>query len=158
MADGLARHEAAILRANAIDVANANARGVEAYFVDRLTLTPDRLAAIAKMCAMSPHCPIRLASHLSSSTLPNGLRLHKRRIPLGVIAVIYESRPNVTIDIAALCLKSSNAAILRGGSDNMTSNKALLAVVHEALQAQRHPARRSCAGGRPGSRAHPRAT
>lgn len=134
LADGLARHEAAILRANAVDVANANARGVEAYFVDRLTLTPDRLAAIAQDVRNVAALPDPIGEPFEQQTLPNGLRLHKRRIPLGVIAVIYESRPNVTIDIAALCLKSSNAALLRGGSDNMTSNKALLAVVHEALQ------------------------
>jgi glutamate-5-semialdehyde dehydrogenase len=139
LADGLLRHEAAILAANAIDVANARTKGVEAYFVDRLTLTPSRLAAIVNDVRAVAALPDPIGEEFDHQILPNGLRLHKRRIPLGVIAVIYESRPNVTIDITSLCLKSGNAAILRGGSDNINSNKALLAVVHEAFEANGIP-------------------
>jgi glutamate-5-semialdehyde dehydrogenase len=139
LADGLGQHEAAILAANAIDVVNAHMRGVEAYFVDRLTLTPQRLAAIADDVRAVAALPDPIGEPFEQQTLPNGLRLHKRRIPLGVIAVIYESRPNVTIDITALCLKSGNAAILRGGSDNINSNQALLAVVHAAFRAHELP-------------------
>jgi glutamate-5-semialdehyde dehydrogenase len=139
LADGLRRCEAEILAANAVDVANAQARGVEAYFVDRLTLNPQRLAAIADDVRAVVALPDPIGAGFDHQVLPNGLRLHKRRIPLGVVAVIYESRPNVTVDITALCLKSGNAAILRGGSDNVNSNKALLSVVHEAFRAHGIP-------------------
>jgi glutamate-5-semialdehyde dehydrogenase len=139
LADALRDNEAAILAANAIDVANAQAKGVEAYFVDRLTLTPQRLAAIAGDVLNVAALPDPIGEPFDLQTLPNGLRLHKRRIPLGVIGVIYESRPNVTIDIAALCIKSGNATILRGGSDNINSNQALLAVIQAALNSQGLP-------------------
>ena len=140
LADALARHEADILAANSIDVANAYARGVEAYFVDRLTLTPDRLAAIAADVRSVAALPDPIGEQYDHARMPNGLRLHKRRIPLGVIGVIYESRPNVTIDIAALCLKSGNAALLRGGSDNINSNSAMLRVIQSVLRAHALPA------------------
>ncbi len=140
IADGLARCEAEILAANAVDVANAHAKGVEAYFIDRLTLNPQRLAAIAADVRNVAALADPVGEQFDHTRLPNGLRLHKRRIPLGVIAVIYESRPNVTIDITALCLKSGNAAVLRGGSDNISSNRALLAVVHAAFRANGIPA------------------
>ncbi len=139
LADALAHHEADILAANAIDVANANARGVEAYFVDRLTLTPQRLAAIAADVRGVAALPDPIGEQYDHALMPNGLRLHKRRIPLGVIGVIYESRPNVTIDIAALCLKSGNAAILRGGSDNINSNTAMMRVIQPVLLAHALP-------------------
>ncbi|MCX6017746.1 MAG: glutamate-5-semialdehyde dehydrogenase [Chloroflexi bacterium] len=140
LADGLAQHEADILAANAVDVANARARGVEPYFIDRLTLTPQRLAAIAADVCSVAALSDPIGEQFEHARMPNGLRLHKRRIPLGVIGVIYESRPNVTIDITALCLKSGNAAILRGGSDNINSNQALMRVVRAALAAHEIPA------------------
>ena len=140
LADGLAQHEADILTANAIDVDAAKARGVEMYFIDRLTLTPQRLAAIAADVRSVAALPDPIGEQFEHARMPNGLRLHKRRIPLGVIGVIYESRPNVTIDITALCLKSGNAAILRGGSDNINSNQALMRVVRAALAAHELPA------------------
>ncbi len=140
LADGLAQHEADILTANAIDVDAAKARGVELYFIDRLTLTPQRLAAIAADVRSVAALPDPIGEQFEHARMPNGLRLHKRRIPLGVIGVIYESRPNVTIDITALCLKSGNAAILRGGSDNINSNQALMRVVRAALAAHELPA------------------
>jgi glutamate-5-semialdehyde dehydrogenase len=139
LADELATREAAILAANAIDVANAKTRGVEPYFVDRLTLTPQRLAAIAADVRSVAALPDPIGEQFDHSRMPNGLKLHKRRIPLGVIGVIYESRPNVTVDITALCLKSGNAAILRGGSDNINSNRALMVAVQHALQAHDLP-------------------
>ncbi len=134
MADDLTRCEDEILRANAIDVENAKVRNVEAYFVDRLTLNPQRLQVIATDVRNVAALPDPVGEQFDAAVLPNGLRLHKRRIPLGVLGVIYESRPNVTIDIASLALKSSNAVILRGGSDTLTSNKALLNVVHAAMK------------------------
>lgn len=128
-----------IVRANTIDVANAKARNVEPYFVDRLTLTPARLKGMADDVRGVAALPDPIGEPYDHSTLPNGLRLHKRRIPLGVLGVIYESRPNVTTDISALALKSGNAAILRGGSDNAHSNKSLLSVVHAAMKANDLP-------------------
>ena len=134
LADRLLACQDAIIAANAIDVANAKARGVEAFFVDRLTLNPQRLQAIANDVRSVATLPDPIGEQYDHSTLPNGLRLHKRRISLGVLGVIYESRPNVTIDIAALAIKSGNGAILRGGSDNLNSNQALLRVVHDAMR------------------------
>ena len=139
MADSLLRCQDDILRANAIDVENAKARTLEAYFVDRLMLNPPRLKAIADDVRGVVALSDPVGEQFEHSTLPNGLRLHKRRVPLGVIGVIYESRPNVTIDIASLALKSGNAVILRGGSDTLNSNKALLSVVHTAMKANDLP-------------------
>ncbi len=139
IAEGLITCTDAILQANTIDVANAQARNVEPYFVDRLTLSPARLRSMADDVLGVAALPEPVGEQFDHSTLANGLRLHKRRIPLGVLGVIYESRPNVTTDISALALKSGNAAILRGGSDNAHSNKALLSVVHTAMQASGLP-------------------
>ncbi len=139
IADGLLASADALLPANAIDVTNAQARGVAAFFIDRLTLNPERLQAIAHDVRAVATLPDPVGEQFEDQTLPNGLRLHKRRVPLGVIACIFESRPNVMIDIAGLALKSGNAAILRGGSDNIHSNKALLAVIRAALQQHQLP-------------------
>ncbi len=129
----------AIIAANALDVSASRARGVEAYFIDRLTLNDARLQTIANDVISVAKLPDPIGEPFDQQTLPNGMRLHKRRVPLGVIGVIYESRPNVTIDIAALGLKSGNAVILRGGSDNINSNRALLGVLHEAMRANGMP-------------------
>lgn len=134
LADGLMACQDDILRANAADVAQAKGRNVEAYFVDRLTLTPPRLQSMAQDVRAVASLPDPVGEQFDHATLPNGLRLHKRRVPLGVLGVIYEARPNVTTDIAALALKSGNAVILRGGSDNLNSNKVLVAVIHQALR------------------------
>ena len=133
LADGLLACQDEILRANAADVAQARERNVEAYFVDRLTLNLPRLQNMAQDVRAVASLPDPVGEQFDHATLPNGLRLHKRRVPLGVLGVIYEARPNVTTDIAALALKSGNAVILRGGSDNLNSNKALVAVIHRAL-------------------------
>ncbi len=140
LADGLARGLAEILAANAKDVQGAQARGAEAYFVDRLTLNEKRLQAIAADARGVAALPDPVGEQYEHAVLPNGLKLHKRRIPLGVLGVIYESRPNVTIDIAALAIKSGNAVILRGGSETLHSNRALVGVIHEALAANGLPA------------------
>ncbi|PJF47025.1 MAG: glutamate-5-semialdehyde dehydrogenase [Chloroflexi bacterium] len=133
IAEGLMTCQDDILRANAQDVANAKARNVETYFIDRLTLTPQRLQAMANDVRAVAALPDPVGEQFDHRTLPNGLRLHKRRVPLGVLGVIYEARPNVTTDVAALALKSGNAVILRGGSDNIHSNAALTAVIHATL-------------------------
>jgi glutamate-5-semialdehyde dehydrogenase len=140
IADGLLACQDEILRANAVDVDHARARGVEAHFVDRLTLDPQRLDGLAGDVRNVAALPDPIGERFDDYSLPNGLRLHKRRVPLGVLGVIYESRPNVTTDIAALALKSGNAAILRGGSDNINSNRALLSVIDAALRANGLPA------------------
>jgi glutamate-5-semialdehyde dehydrogenase len=118
-----------ILAANAKDLATGQEMGLSEAMLDRLKLTHERLLDICD----GVHTVIRLADpvgeDMDSRLLGNGLRVSKRRIPIGVIGVIYESRPNVTVDIAALCLKSSNAAILRGGKESVNSNRALAGAV-----------------------------
>ncbi|MGQ9905055.1 MAG: glutamate-5-semialdehyde dehydrogenase [Anaerolineae bacterium] len=139
LADGLTGRLDDILTANARDVEHATAKGVEPYFIDRLTLNEKRLRAIANDVLNVAELPDPVGEPFDPVTLPNGLRLHKRRIPLGVLGVIYESRPNVTIDIAALAIKSGNACILRGGSETIHSNRALVDIVHAALAANGLP-------------------
>jgi glutamate-5-semialdehyde dehydrogenase len=141
IADGLVACQDDILRANAIDVQNADARGVQAAFVQRLTLDAKAINSLAKDVRAVAALPDPIGESFDAYDLPNGLRLHKRRVPLGVLGVIYESRPNVTTDISALAIKSGNAVILRGGSDNIHSNKALLSVIHAALRANDLPLR-----------------
>ncbi len=139
IADELLRCQEAILAANARDVAAAREKNVSPAFLDRLTLTPQRLADMARDVRAVAALPDPIGEQFDHTTLPNGLRLHKRRIPIGVLGVIYEARPNVTTDVAALALKSGNAVILRGGSDNLNSNQALVAAVHRALAANAIP-------------------
>jgi len=123
-------NQQAILEANDHDVAAALASGVGDALIDRLRLTPGRLNGVAAGVRDVAALPDPVGETFDMSRLPNGLQVGKRRTPIGVIGVIYESRPNVTIDIAALCLKSGNAAILRGGSETLSSNRALVDVVH----------------------------
>ena len=122
-----------VLAANRNDVEAARARKVEAYFVDRLTLTAERLTGIAGDARAVAALPDPVGEWFDETRLPNGLRLRKRRVPLGVLGVIYEARPNVTIDIAALAIKSGNAVILRGGSETLNTNRALVGLIHQAL-------------------------
>lgn len=133
LADALQASAAPILEANFRDVAAAQAKGLAAHVVDRLLLNEKRLRAIAEDVRMVAALPDPVGEAFDHTVLPNGLRLHKQRVPLGVLGVIYESRPNVTIDIAALAIKSGNAALLRGGSETVHSNRALAAVVWETL-------------------------
>lgn len=121
--------EAAVLAANEADVAAAKASGVAGSFIDRLTLTHARLAGVAEGLEVVANLPDPVGETIASWTRPNGLRIDRVRTPLGVVGVIYESRPNVTADAGALCLKAGNAAILRGGADSFRSSVA----IHEAL-------------------------
>ena len=105
-----------ILAANADDLAEARAKGATAAFVDRLMLDDKRIAAIADGIDVVAALPDPVGSVMASWTRPNGLRIERVRVPLGVVGVIFESRPNVTADAGSLCLKAGNAAILRGGS------------------------------------------
>jgi glutamate-5-semialdehyde dehydrogenase len=130
-ADILARQKE-ILAANQRDYKEAQASGMDAAMLDRLMLSPERLQAIASDVLAVAALPDPVGEVFDMRTLPNGLILGKKRVPLGVIGAIYESRPNVTIDISVLCLKSGNAIILRGGREAVHSNSALAKVVQEA--------------------------
>ena len=133
VADGLKAREEEILAANEKDIANGRKRGLEEYFLDRLLLTPERLEGLASDVRGIAALPDPIGEVIDQRNMPNGMTVGKRRVPLGVIGAIYESRPNVTIDISSLCLKSGNAIILRGGSDAINSNTALASLVKDAI-------------------------
>ncbi len=122
-----------ILAANKMDYEEAKAQGMSAAMLDRLLLTRERLESIAQDVLAVAALPDPVGEVFDTGTLPNGLLIGKKRVPLGVIGAIYESRPNVTIDISTLCLKSGNAVILRGGKEAINSNSALARVVQEAV-------------------------
>jgi glutamate-5-semialdehyde dehydrogenase len=126
---------AQILAANALDVQAAQAQGKPGSFIDRLKLTPERIEAMAKGVEAVAALPDPVGQVIAEWTRPNGLRIARVRTPLGVIGVIYESRPNVTADAGALCLKAGNAAILRGGSDSLRSSRAIHACLVSGLRA-----------------------
>ncbi|WP_091860748.1 glutamate-5-semialdehyde dehydrogenase [Bosea robiniae] len=140
MADALRARTSRILAANAQDLADGKAASLSASFMDRLALDETRLAAIADAVAEVATLPDPLGRVLAEWTRPNGLRFERVATPLGVIAVIFESRPNVTADAGALCLKSGNAAILRAGSDSFRSSTEIAAAMREGLEAAGLPA------------------
>jgi glutamate-5-semialdehyde dehydrogenase len=123
-----------ILAANSEDLAEARAAGVTGAFLDRLTLDPARVETIAAGIDVVRALKDPIDIVTESWTRPNGMRIERVQVPLGVIGIIYESRPNVTADAGVLCLKSGNAAILRGGSDSMRSSRAILAALTEGLR------------------------
>ncbi|NNJ09336.1 glutamate-5-semialdehyde dehydrogenase [Chloroflexales bacterium ZM16-3] len=133
IADVLIERQEAILAANAEDMDAARESGTSPALLDRMLLTLARLEAIAADTRSVAGLPDPVGEIFDAADLPNGLRLHKRRTPIGVVGVIYEARPNVTVDIAALCLKTGNAAILRGGSDIARSVVAITDAISEAL-------------------------
>ena len=133
-AEALMERQDEVLSANQKDCAAAGANGVTGSFLDRLFLDEGRLEGMAAGVRGVLSQPDPLAEVFDERTLPNGLQTSKRRVPLGVIGVIYESRPNITIDIAALCVKSGNAAILRGGREAFHSNTALASLAGEAAE------------------------
>jgi len=124
----------ALAEANEADLAQARADGLPPALLDRLALTPKRLAGMAAGCRDVAALPDPLGEEFDVRRLPNGMRLARRRVPLGVLGVIYESRPNVTIDISALCIKTGNGAILRGGKESLRSNQALARLIHDACR------------------------
>ncbi len=132
VADGLLARKDELLAANKIDFAEAQASGMSAAMLDRLMLSSTRLDSIAHDVLAVAALADPVGEVFDMRTLPNGLQVGKKRVPLGVIGAIYESRPNVTIDISCLCLKSGNAIILRGGKEAINSNKALAGVVQDA--------------------------
>jgi len=140
MATAIRRARPAILAANAEDVAEAKATGATAAFLDRLTLNAGRIEAMAAGLAAIRKLKDPVGTVMASWRRPNGMRIERVRVPLGVIGVIYESRPNVTADAGALCLKAGNAVILRGGSESFRSNRAIHTALVEGLLAASLPA------------------
>jgi len=132
IAEALIDKQDEILTANKIDYKEAKASGMSESMLDRLMLSPSRLEGIAQDTKTVAALPDPVGEMLEMRTLPNGLQIGKKRVPLGVIGAIYESRPNVTVDISSLCLKSGNAVILRGGKEALNSNTVLVRVAQEA--------------------------
>jgi glutamate-5-semialdehyde dehydrogenase len=133
IAQGLRNASSNLLAANADDVARATASAMDPAFVDRLTLTPERILEMAAAIDEIAAAPDPVGRIESEQIRPNGLRVARMRIPLGVVGVIYESRPNVTSDAAALAIRSGNAVVLRGGSDARESNRAIGLVIEQAI-------------------------
>ena len=135
IAQALSAQEDTLLQANAADLAAAQAAGTRPALLDRLALNPERVASMAQGVRQVAALPDTTATAGRSFTQPNGLRISRRRVPLGVVGMIYEARPNVTVDAAALCLKSGNACILRGGKEAFRSNQAAVELMRGALEA-----------------------
>ena len=136
----LRRCKQEIIEANAIDLENARARKMSESLIDRLKLTEDRIEGMAQACEKLVALTDPVGEVISGSTRPNGMNIRKVRVPLGVIGIIYEARPNVTVDAAILCLKSGNCCILRGGKEAINSNMILVELMRKAV---------SCAGLEP---------
>lgn len=134
VARNLIDHTDMILEANEKDIANGKANQMPDSLLDRLRLTPERIEGIAEGVRQVAMLEDPIGEVLSMKERPNGLMIGKKRVPLGVIGIIYESRPNVTVDAFSLCFKTSNAVILRGGSDAIHSNIALVAIIKESLE------------------------
>lgn len=133
IAKAIRRNQAMIQNANEKDLAQAKQKGLSAAFMDRLLLDNNRIEAMAKGLEAIAELNDPIGTTLATIKRPNGLKIIRVRIPIGVIGVIYESRPNVTTDAAGLCLKSGNAVILRGGSESFHSSSAIMAAIHEGL-------------------------
>ena len=140
IADALEKRQEEWLSANAADVAAARASGMGSAMLDRLTLTQKRVSDIAASVRQVAALPDPIGRVTKMETRPNGLIIGRRTVPLGVIAIIYEARPNVTVDAAVLCLKSGNACILRGGKEAFRSNQAVMEILRAALESAGLPA------------------
>lgn len=136
VADALIKESGDILKANDEDVRVAREKGMKEGMVDRLSLNDDRIRAMAEGLTSLIGLEDPIGEILEAKIRPNGLEIGKKRVPLGVIGIIYESRPNVTADAFGLCFKTSNAVILKGGSDAILSNKAIVAIIRKALSEQ----------------------
>ena len=139
-ADAIVAREAELLVENRKDMEAGAAKGLDAALQDRLELNPERIAAMAEGLRQIAALPDPVGEVTDMNYRPSGIKVGKMRVPLGVIGIIYESRPNVTADAAGLCLKSGNAAILRGGSEAQYSNQAIATCIHEGLKAAGLPA------------------
>ena len=135
IADGLIKRQKEIISANKIDYANAVNNGLGAATLDRLLLDSENIEAMARDVMKVASLPDPIGETTEMKVLPNGLRVGKRIVPLGVIGAIYESRPAVTVDISVLCFKAGNAVILRGGSEAFESNSVLAMIVREGIEA-----------------------
>ena len=135
LANAIRRDSSALLEANQRDLESARAAGLESAIIDRLTLTEKSVAAMADGVDQVATLPDPVGEITDLKFRPSGIQVGRMRVPLGVVGIIYEARPNVTADAAALCLKSGNAAILRGGSEAIHCNRAIAALVQEALAA-----------------------
>ncbi|MGE7055037.1 aldehyde dehydrogenase family protein, partial [Paenibacillus glucanolyticus] len=134
MADALIRQTADIIEANAEDLRRGKELGTSASLLDRLALNESRIEGIAEGLRQIVELPDPIGDTLESIDRPNGLSIVKKRVPIGVIGIIYEARPNVTVDAAGLCLKTGNAVVLRGGSSALSSNRKMIEVLHEAME------------------------
>ncbi len=140
LASALEERQGEVLAANRRDLDAAKKDGLDEHLAERLMLNPERIAGMAKAVRDIAAQPDPVGEVIEYRLLPNGLRLERRRVPLGVIGVIYESRPNVTVDIAALCIKSGNAVILRGGRESLHSNSCLAGIARDAVASAGLPA------------------
>lgn len=132
MADALIKHEADILSANSKDIENGKNKGLSTALLDRLLLNKDRILSMAEGLKQVASLPDPIGEVVNMWQRPNGLKIGRTRVPLGVIGIIYEARPNVTVDAAALCIKSGNAVILKGGSEAIHSNMAIAKIIGDA--------------------------
>lgn len=134
IAENLRKNIDVILKENEKDTAKAKENGITDAMVDRLRLTPERINDIADACIYLTGLNDPVGEVIEGYTRPNGMRITKTRVPMGVIGIIFESRPNVTVDAATLCIKSGNAAILRGGKEAINSNKILMDIMRESVE------------------------
>jgi len=134
MADALIREERSIVEANALDLEQGRKSGLSASLIDRLKLNAERIAAMADGLRQVAALPDPVGETLERYVRPNGLIISKVRVPIGVVGIIYEARPNVTVDAAGLCLKTGNAVVLRGSSSALHSNRRIVEVLHAALE------------------------
>lgn len=140
MANALLDQQAAIIAANSLDIERGREQGTSSSLLDRLALNSDRVAAIAEGLRQIVDLPDPVGEMLEQFNRPNGLKVEKIRVPLGVIGMIYEARPNVTVDAAGLCLKTGNSVVLRGGSAALESNRKIVEILKTALQSTDMPA------------------
>lgn len=133
VADALVANAATLLEANRLDVEASRANGVKESLIDRLTLTEDRIKSMAEGLVQISELNDPIGEEIEEFDRPNGLNIHKVRVPMGVIGIIYESRPNVTADAFGLCFKASNVSVLRGGKDAINSNKAIVNVIRDTI-------------------------
>lgn len=140
MADALIKETDSIITANAEDLERGREQGTPESMLDRLALNKERIAGIAEGLRQIADLPDPVGEVLETFTRPNGLHVEKLRVPIGLIGIIYEARPNVTVDAAGLCLKTGNAVLLRGGSSALSSNRKIVEVLHRALATTDMPA------------------
>ena len=140
IADSLLENESAILKANALDLQAGKQNDLSSALMDRLALNTERVAAMAEGCRQVAKLPDPVGAVTDMTYRPSGIQVGKMRVPLGVIGIVYESRPNVTVDAAILCLKSGNAVILRGGSEAINSNLAIARCISRGLEKAGLPA------------------